>query len=217
MHRSTRRKVVVYEDRHDTCTSIIPMEYLPLIIYAVVFFIGPVVIGALGFWRHRRARVQSRRADCGEHWFIEVKMWRLMGDNGKPNDNILMHVLSPYVQHRSALTDCEKLSNSGFTGRKAINLELLNRMLVQHQRLRWEAGLDVPIGSGMAPASADGDPRAQGVELIGRFIQELSTQQFLELMHNAYAREYERHKDEPRCETQPQYHSRRGSRDSRRT
>ena len=63
----------------------------------------------------------ERRQKCDlEHWFIEVKMWRLMGDNGKPNDNILMHVLSPYVQHRSALTDCEKLSNSGFTGRKAI-------------------------------------------------------------------------------------------------
>ena len=90
-------------------------------------------------------------------------------------------------------------------------------MLVAHQQLRWEAGLEVPISSGMAPASADGDPRAQAVELVGRFIQELSTQQFLELMHNAYAREYERHKDEPRCETQPQYHSRRGSRDSRRT
>ena len=70
----------------------------------------------------------ERRQKCdlavhagGEHWFIEVKMWRLMGDNGKPNDDILVHVLSPYAQHRrSALTDCEKLSRSGFTGRKAI-------------------------------------------------------------------------------------------------
>ena len=26
----------------------------------------------------------------------EVKMLRLMGDNGKPNDNMLMHILSPY-------------------------------------------------------------------------------------------------------------------------
>lgn len=56
----------------------------------------------------------------GEHWFIEVKMWRLLRDNGKPNDNILMHILSPYEQHRSALTDCEKLAGSGFVGRKAI-------------------------------------------------------------------------------------------------
>lgn len=35
------------------------MEYLPLISYAVVFFIGPTAIGGLGFWwfwRRRRAR-----------------------------------------------------------------------------------------------------------------------------------------------------------------
>lgn len=54
------------------------------------------------------------------HWFIEFKKLRLMGDNGKPNDNMLMHILSPYNQHRSALTDCEKLARSGFEGRKAI-------------------------------------------------------------------------------------------------
>jgi hypothetical protein len=36
-------------------------------------------------------------------------MLRLMGDNGKPNDNMLMHILSPYPSHRSALTDCQKL------------------------------------------------------------------------------------------------------------
>ena len=47
-------------------------------------------------------------------------MLRMMGDNGKPNDNILMHILSPYAAHRSALTDCEKLVASGFEGRKAI-------------------------------------------------------------------------------------------------
>jgi hypothetical protein len=45
-------------------------------------------------------------------WAIEVKMLRLMGDNGKPNDNILMHILSPYPQHRSALTDCDKLRSA---------------------------------------------------------------------------------------------------------
>lgn len=53
-------------------------------------------------------------------WVIEIKMLRLMGDNGKPNDNILMHILSPYPEHRSALTDCTKLVDSGFDGRKAI-------------------------------------------------------------------------------------------------
>jgi hypothetical protein len=38
------------------------MEYLPLIIYAVTFFIMPTV-GAIvfwWFWRHQRPRVQSR-------------------------------------------------------------------------------------------------------------------------------------------------------------
>src|SRR5262249_32309420 len=53
-------------------------------------------------------------------WAVEVKMLRLMGDNGKPNDNMLMHILSPYPNDRSALTDWVKLVNSGADGRKAI-------------------------------------------------------------------------------------------------
>jgi hypothetical protein len=53
-------------------------------------------------------------------WAIEVKMIRFLGDNGKLNDNILMHVLSPYPEHRSALTDCDKLLQSSIRGRKAI-------------------------------------------------------------------------------------------------
>jgi hypothetical protein len=53
-------------------------------------------------------------------WAVEVKMLRLMGDNGKPNDNMLMHILSPYPGDRSALTDCPKLLSSGLFGRKAI-------------------------------------------------------------------------------------------------
>lgn len=52
-------------------------------------------------------------------WAIEVKMLRLMGDNGKPND-MLMHLMPPYPAHRSALTDCEKLLASGFDARKAL-------------------------------------------------------------------------------------------------
>ncbi len=43
-----------------------------------------------------------------------------MGANGKPNDNMLMHILSPYPSDRSALTDCVKLLDSGLTGRKAV-------------------------------------------------------------------------------------------------
>lgn len=51
---------------------------------------------------------------------IEVKMLRLMGDNGKANDNMLMHILSPYPSHRSALTDCLKLGDSDFSERRAV-------------------------------------------------------------------------------------------------
>ena len=47
-------------------------------------------------------------------WAVEVKMLRLFGDNGKLNDNMVMHVLSPYPQHRSALTDVSKLQGRGF-------------------------------------------------------------------------------------------------------
>ncbi len=53
-------------------------------------------------------------------WSLEVKLIRMLGDNGKPNDNLPTHVLSPYPAHRSALTDCDKLMNSGFPNRKAI-------------------------------------------------------------------------------------------------
>jgi hypothetical protein len=53
-------------------------------------------------------------------WAIEVKMLRLMGDDGKLNDNMLMHILSPYPAHRSALTDCTKLLDSQLGARKAI-------------------------------------------------------------------------------------------------
>ena len=59
-------------------------------------------------------------ADDGDTLFVESKLLRILGDNGKPNDNMLMHILSPYPQHRSALTDCQKLRQSGFDGRKAV-------------------------------------------------------------------------------------------------
>lgn len=53
-------------------------------------------------------------------WAIEVKLLRFLGDNGKVNDNILMHLLSPYEAHRSAVTDCIKLANAGFHRRTAV-------------------------------------------------------------------------------------------------
>jgi hypothetical protein len=53
-------------------------------------------------------------------WAVEIKMLRLMGDNGKLNDNMVMHILSPYPAHRSALTDCKKLLASRLGTRKAV-------------------------------------------------------------------------------------------------
>jgi hypothetical protein len=53
-------------------------------------------------------------------WAIEIKLLRLLGDNGLKNDNMLMHILSPYPTDHSALSDCSKLLRSGFEGRKAI-------------------------------------------------------------------------------------------------
>jgi hypothetical protein len=51
---------------------------------------------------------------------VEIKLLRFMGDNGKPNDNMLMHILSPYPAHRSAVTDCEKLCASGIAVNSAV-------------------------------------------------------------------------------------------------
>jgi hypothetical protein len=59
-------------------------------------------------------------AEEPDGWAMEIKLLRLLGDNGKLNDNMLMHILSPYPQHRSAVTDCLKLLASGFKSRKAV-------------------------------------------------------------------------------------------------
>jgi hypothetical protein len=53
-------------------------------------------------------------------WAVEIKLLRLLGDNGKLNDNMLTHILSPYPEHRSALTDVSKLRASEFRCRLAV-------------------------------------------------------------------------------------------------
>jgi len=55
-------------------------------------------------------------------FFVEFKLFRPAGDNGKLNDQNLNHLLSPYEQDRSALTDCRKLRASGFIGRKFVGV-----------------------------------------------------------------------------------------------
>lgn len=55
-----------------------------------------------------------------ETWFVEVKMARFKGNNGKPADSTVTHLISPYDRDRSALYDTVKLATSKFQGRKAI-------------------------------------------------------------------------------------------------
>lgn len=72
-------------------------------------------------------RYPNSRKECdlkfklkNEVIFSEVKMMRIMGDNNKANDNIFMHIFSPYELQNSALTDGIKLLKSGFEGTKSI-------------------------------------------------------------------------------------------------
>jgi len=53
-------------------------------------------------------------------WAVEIKMARLRGDNGQPDDTALKDILSPYASDRSALTDCVKLAASSFPCGKAV-------------------------------------------------------------------------------------------------
>ena len=68
----------------------------------------------------------SARSKCdlwvgeGPEWVIEVKMARLYGDNGKPDDTAVAQVLSPYPSDHSALSDCMKLIEASFTARTAV-------------------------------------------------------------------------------------------------
>jgi hypothetical protein len=68
---------------------------------------------------------------------------RLLGDNGGLNDNMLMHILSPYAQHRSAFTDCQKLSVSGFEARKAI-------VILGYDAPEWPLELAIEAFEGLA-------------------------------------------------------------------
>lgn len=39
------------------------MEYLPLALYALVFFVGPIFLGGVWLWWLWRGRHESRRSD----------------------------------------------------------------------------------------------------------------------------------------------------------
>lgn len=47
-------------------------------------------------------------------------MGRFKGDNGKPDDTGIKDLISPFRADRSALMDAVKLSESGFSSRKAL-------------------------------------------------------------------------------------------------
>lgn len=73
------------------------------------------VLWQVGYPNNPRAKADFAFAHGGALAAVfEAKLFRLLGDNGKPNDNMLMHILSPYPVHRSAVTDVAKLANSGF-------------------------------------------------------------------------------------------------------
>ena len=53
-------------------------------------------------------------------WAVEIKLARLGRDNGTYEDAAIKKILSPYPEDRSAVTDCQKLASSGFSGRRAV-------------------------------------------------------------------------------------------------
>ena len=58
--------------------------------------------------------------DSGVSLHVEVKMMRRLRNNGDSEDHAIGHILSPYPEDKSALTDIDKLRNSAFEGAKAI-------------------------------------------------------------------------------------------------
>jgi hypothetical protein len=54
------------------------------------------------------------------HWAIEIKLARPFGDNGKPAERWSENLLYPYPGNTSAIGDCLKLLNSGFSERRAV-------------------------------------------------------------------------------------------------
>lgn len=58
--------------------------------------------------------------EASSRWAIEINVLRLLGDNGKVNDNSISHILPPYPRHHSALTDRDKLASAPLAARKAV-------------------------------------------------------------------------------------------------
>lgn len=87
-------------------------------------------------------------------WAIEVKMLRFLGDNGRVNDNILMHILSPYAADRSALSDCEKITRSDLAGQKAV-------MIFGYDHAEWPLDPAIDAFENLAEGRVVLGPRAE--------------------------------------------------------
>ena len=69
---------------------------------------------------NQRAQVCDMWVGEPAQWVVEVKMARLRGDNGKPDDMTIKKVISPYARDHRAVTDATKLAESAFSAEKAI-------------------------------------------------------------------------------------------------
>jgi hypothetical protein len=69
---------------------------------------------------HQRGQVCDVWFGEPADWVVEVKMARLRGDNGKPDDMTIKKVISPYARDHSAVSDAMKLAESDFDAEKAI-------------------------------------------------------------------------------------------------
>ncbi len=65
-------------------------------------------------------RYKSCDVVINNNFFIEIKAIRKMRDNGTQEEFLVNHILSPYENDKSFLTDTKKLLNSDFEGEKAV-------------------------------------------------------------------------------------------------
>ena len=70
--------------------------------------------------KYPNERYKSCDVVVNNNFFIEIKAIRKMRDNGTQEEFLVNHILSPYENDKSFLTDTKKLLNSDFEGEKAV-------------------------------------------------------------------------------------------------
>lgn len=78
----------------------------------------PVPCGQFVPYPNQKGQVCDMWVGQPAEWLVEVKMARLRGDNGKPDDMTIKKVISPYARDHSAVTDATKLAESEFSAEK---------------------------------------------------------------------------------------------------